>query len=549
MIQKNGHPDKLKAAGLPAFLLMILLPPLVIIPIINRTVPDPKTSREWIWAATKLRDYTTAKMYMARLIQNRPLQARYHLQYVSFHFQIPQEKRDDPSLLNEYENWIRQSDPNRSDIGYLALAQAYLKLGRPAEAMDLLGQIRRRHMRYLNTLRGQAFMQMGEPKAAQEAFETELANRGDRPGAAVELARLYIKTDQQAAMETLAADKTLRPFIPAGIIRRLALRTGRPVLYVTSMFRPLIEAGNAVGFAGAFLVLTVWVYFLHRLDPFEPEKSRWILTALGLGALTPFPAMLLYDLLETFGGLTMGQSAGRDLLYCIVGIGLIEESVKLIPVFFMIRFTKEVNESVDYIVYASLGALGFSFVENLLYFNDASLFVIKERGMICSVGHMFYTSLILYGLVLARYGKRGTAGGNLRLCFVLACTFHGIYDFFLLSNLIWPGAQFISIALAMLMAVLYVRILNNTLNQSEYFDPAKAGNFVRLRQAMGAALVVIVMFEYVGTALRYGPTLTYERFVHVIVFTWFLVLFFASTLGTYTIRAGYWLPWWKKTAM
>ncbi len=314
------------------------------------------------------------------------------------------------------------------------------------------------------------------------------------------------------------------------------------------MIRPLAEAGNAVGFAGAFLVLSVWVYFLHRLDPFEPEKSKWVLTALGLGMLTPFPAMILYDLLETFGGLTMGVSAGRDLLYCIVGIGLIEESVKLIPVLFMIRFTREVNESIDYIVYASLGAIGFSFVENLLYFNDASLFVIKERGMICSVGHMFYTSLILYGVVLARYGRRGTAGGNLLLCFVLACAFLGIYDFFLLSQLIWPGAQFISVGLAMLMAVLYVRILNNSLNQSEYFDIAKAGNFVRLRQAMGAALAGIVMFEYVGTSLRYGPTLTYERFVHVIVFTWFLVLFFASTLGTYTVRAGYWLPWWKRIA-
>lgn len=533
---------------MPAFLLMILLPPLAIIPIINRTAADPKTDREWIRAAINLGDYAAAKVYLARLIERRPLRSSYHLQYVSVHFELPEGQRNDPQMLDEYEVWTRRSDPNRRDIGYLALGQAYLKLGRPSEALGLLGQISHRKMRYLNTLRGRAFVQIGEWEAAQAAFETEIGNRGDLPGAVSELARLYASTDQQEAMDTLAADRKLRRLIPASILRRLALRTGRPILYVTSMVRPLTEAGNPVGVAGAFLILSVWVYFLHRLDPFEPEKSLWVLTALGLGMLTPFLAFVLYDLLETVVGLRMGVSPGRDLLYCIFGIGLIEESVKLLPVLFMIRFTKEVNESIDYLIYASLGALGFSFVENLLYFNDASLFIIKERGMLCCVGHMFYTSLILYGLVLARYGKRGTAGGNLLLCFVLACAFHGIYDFFLLSELIWPGARFISMGLALLKAVLYVRILNNTLNQSEYFDIAKAGTFVRIRQMLGTALVGIVMFEYVGTAVRYGPTLTYGRFMQVIVFTWFLVLFFASTLGTYTVRPRYWLPWWKKTA-
>ena len=211
----------------------------------------------------------------------------------------------------------------------------------------------------------------------------------------------------------------------------------------------------------------------------------------------------------------------------------------------LIKCTCEVNESTDYLIYAALGALGFSFIENILYFHDASLFVIKERGMLCCIGHMFYTSLVLYGLVLARYGRRGTVAGNLLFCFILAFTFHGIYDFFLITDLV-RGGRLLALGLALLQAVIFVRMLNNTLNQSEYFDEAKALRFQTLRQHLGVALVAIVLFEYTGVAFRYGPTLAYGRFISLLGFTWFLVLFFASTLGTYTVRRRLWTPLWKR---
>lgn len=543
----SGRRQAAHSPGLLPFLLLILLPPLVVIPIVNRAVsdPNPEDHIAWVRAAMKLNNYPAAEAHLAKLIEQTPLNSSYHVRYVYVHFQLPDSDRNDQALLDNYKLWAHDENAVRCDIGHLARGQAYLEMEHPDLALLDLDQVRNAKMRYLHTLKGRTCFRLGDFQKAQTEFKQEIENRGDLDGAVRGLSALYLKTDDTSGLEALFADRTLRPYIPAGAIRQLAMRKAWIWGYVYALFAPLIQSGNTVGIAGAFLILVVWVYFLRRLDPFEPEKPWAVMLTLGLGMLMPFLALVLYDLFELIIGLRPGVSTGGDLLYCILAIGMIEESVKLLPVLFMIKCTKEVNESTDYLIYASLSALGFSFVENILYFHDASLYVIKERGMICCVGHMFYTSLVMYGLVLARYGRRGSVGGNLALCFVLACVFHGIYDFLLISDVPEPMGGILALGLALVEAVLYVRMLNNTLNQSEYFDILRIGRFKTLRQVLGAALVAIVLFEYVGVSLRYGPTLTYGRFMPMIMFTWFLVFFFASTLGTYTVRRRLWLPWWK----
>ena len=57
----------------------------------------------------------------------------------------------------------------------------------------------------------------------------------------------------------------------------------------------------------------------------------------------------------------------NDIIFCIGGIGFIEELVKLIPFLLILRFTSIARKPVDYIVIASACGLGFSFFENLMY--------------------------------------------------------------------------------------------------------------------------------------------------------------------------------------
>ena len=76
---------------------------------------------------------------------------------------------------------------------------------------------------------------------------------------------------------------------------------------------------------------------------------------------------LLYDFFDYSLGFKKSGEVVNDLFYCVFGIGLIEETVKIIPFLLMLKFSRQINESIDYVIYASVSALGFAFMENLIY--------------------------------------------------------------------------------------------------------------------------------------------------------------------------------------
>lgn len=524
------------------YLLIILVPGIVIIPITQWLLPDPVNPMACVRAAMGTKNYSAALDCLTDCIKQDPLSVKYHYLYLQVHFEQDEKERDDAQVLDRYSQWANHPDPNTADIGYFGQGQFYLNTGRPDESLGCFDKIANPKLAYLYKLRGRALLQQCDFPGAEAAFRQEIENGGDVRGAVGDLARMLEDLADDAGIEALYDQPELRKNFPPAVIRRMAIRRGWIGTYLLGQWTPFWSAGNWIGIAGAGLILLVWMLFLKKLDPFEPEKPVFVVLTVGLGMLFSFVAIVLYDFYELTGFFQLGRSGFGDLLYCICRIGFIEEAVKLLPVLILIGCTRQVDESNDYLIYASLGALGFAFMENILYFKPYSLLSMKGRGMICCTGHMFYTSLVLYGIVLAKYRKKGTMVGNFVLFFLAACVLHGVYDFLLISDFLPAGFSGLAFLQALIEAVLYVRILNNTLNQSEFFDSSKIRQFRRMREFLGAALMAIVLFEYIGAAIQYGPRLTSQYAIGVIGFTWFLVLFFSSALGTYKVRRGHWQP-------
>ncbi|MEJ5258706.1 MAG: PrsW family glutamic-type intramembrane protease [Anaerohalosphaeraceae bacterium] len=546
MEAQTDNPVQPRHSVSPAFLLMVVLPPLAAVWLVNRFVPEPPDDASRLAAAVKMRNPEAVRTAVERLRTEHPASLPYHILYAETFFQKDGGASSVSALFEEYAGWLNDSEPNRRDIGRLVYALIHIKTGQLIQASAYLQQIENPHWPYVHLFLGQALAGQGNYSQARAAFEAEIQNRGHTAAAVKELADLFEKTQDSQSLRRLCENPHFRAFLPAPTVRRLALRNRQPLVYAAAVFRPFRQAAHPTGIAAAFFILLLWVGFLRRLDLFEPEKARWVWLTVLMGMAALLLVFPLGDLLAVSFSLRLNVSAGRDLLYCIVAIGLAEEAVKLLPVLVILRFTKEINESIDYLIYASLGALGFAFLENILYFDRSGLSLVKTRAMMCCVGHMFYTSLVMYGVILARYGRTGTVRRNVLFCFLLASFLHGFYDFFLISRFVWKEARLISVGLVFLEVLLYVRMLNNALNQSKYFDAAQASRLFRLRERLGAGLVGVVMLEYLAAALAVGPSLAYEQFRGTISFTWVLVFFFASALGTYNLRRGFWLPWLRK---
>ncbi|HEY8447556.1 MAG TPA: PrsW family glutamic-type intramembrane protease [Thermomicrobiales bacterium] len=158
----------------------------------------------------------------------------------------------------------------------------------------------------------------------------------------------------------------------------------------------------------AVVPAAVYSWLVLRLDRYEAEPRRAILSAFGWGAVG---AVLFSALAElVFAGVlstTVGPDAA-DFLTVAIGAPVIEEAFKggalLIILWF---FRREFDNVLDGLVYGALIGLGFAMTENIFYFGEAY----REDGA-AGLGELFVARAVVSGLGHAQYtGTTGAAIG------------------------------------------------------------------------------------------------------------------------------------------
>ena len=185
------------------------------------------------------------------------------------------------------------------------------------------------------------------------------------------------------------------------------------------------------------LPVVFWsAYHLH-VDRHLPEPPAKLALAFLLGVGSFFLGMLAYRALGLLGLRFNAFALAQDNLpglfaYAVLAIGVIEETVKLLPFLLVVVRFREFDEPIDGIVYASFIALGFAAVENILYVPLLDSTAAYARGFVAPVLHIVFASI--WGYYVGRAWLRGrnrlaaVLGGLALSAFV-----HGVYDFAVLG--------------------------------------------------------------------------------------------------------------------
>ena len=250
----------------------------------------------------------------------------------------------------------------------------------------------------------------------------------------------------------------------------------------------------------SFLLSYTWYRYLTWLDPFEREKVGWEIIVFVVASASTFLTFPLSDLVIPALGLSLDGGHWNDWWYSVIGIGLVEESVKLLPLVLLMVLTRQVDEPFDLILYGSICALGFAFVENTLYLMRSDLFAIGGRALFASVAHMFFTSIIAYSLAMARHhGRSMVLYGAFGL--ILASVAHGFYDYWLLS----PDRPHLLTMLFFLGNIhLWVAMKNNLVNLSPHYQVDMRPQPTMFRYRIINALLAIFGSTYVMKFLLDG---------------------------------------------
>ncbi|MFT4679142.1 MAG: RsiW-degrading membrane proteinase PrsW (M82 family) [Flavobacteriales bacterium] len=279
-----------------------------------------------------------------------------------------------------------------------------------------------------------------------------------------------------------------------------------------------------------------WLWYVRSLDMFEKEPVGALLLTFLMSCITIWLVFPYHDLLELFGFVLNGEP-WNDWWYCVVGIGLIEETVKIIPFLIMLRLSKEVNEPFDYIFYGAVSALGFAFIENIQYLKEGNLGSVLGRTLYASLAHMFFTSLITYAMAIAHYKKPRWKPFALPVMLVVAAIFHGFYDFWLINdtlNMAWVTTLFFLVSMQVWMTM-----KNNLVNLSPFYSNESLDWEKNMRYRIVNGLVTIFYLAYLGIFLLEGMVVANEFLVYAWTHNIYVFLFIALNFGAHEIIPGH----------
>jgi len=338
----------------------------------------------------------------------------------------------DPSPI--YQRLASCSSPHMRDIGNFGLGAIHYFQKDYDNVTPYFGQIKDNTLSEVNFIMGEIAWDKGDQAESEKRYLKEIALKGNVAESKKALAWMYYYDKDNSKFAALAYQPKSYEYLPFDPSREFYFKNGAFISYYILIVYNMFHRGNILALISALLIALVWILYLRRVDVFEKEKWLDILLALVLGALFSFITYPIEDLVRYLTGTPFINEYYHNFLYCIIGIGLLEEVTKIIPFLLLLRFSGIIKKPIDYIIYASVCALGFSMVENVLYFKSGSIDTIVIRGLISTVIHMFMTSIIAYGLVVSKYRKSINIYAAFFFYLLNAAVFHGAFDFFLLNG-------------------------------------------------------------------------------------------------------------------
>ena len=181
------------------------------------------------------------------------------------------------------------------------------------------------------------------------------------------------------------------------------------------------------------LILSIYIYS----NDVEKEPKILLFKLFGCGIISSLLVFLVsYLLFEFFPDLRINLYEFNYIKYFIYSFLLVsffEEGCKWISTRFFGYNSKYFDEAYDIIVYASFVALGFAFLENIMYVFTYGVNAAILRAVISVPGHLSFGIMMGYYMLLAKLSKTKKNHRKYMIySFIFPILIHGSYDFLLL---------------------------------------------------------------------------------------------------------------------
>ncbi|MFL2582507.1 MAG: PrsW family glutamic-type intramembrane protease [Flavobacteriales bacterium] len=532
------------------FILYVFPATLVLVVLVNLLFSNPsyQTLEEELDEYIILGDVQNQNITYWKLIQKDSTIISNHFNFLKTYFELPLAQNgrgrgvfmEYNQVVDYYRRLLSSPDYRVRDIGKFGRGMFFYHTGYIEEALTSFTNIYNQELPYLNYIYG-SYFRFGQYEKSIEYLQREIFINPQSKDSYKELANTYLLMEEPFKLDSLLLDSVSFEHASNSAKRYAYFKTKNIKAYSNAIFSRFFKGFNAYGLLGALLILIVWFVYLLFIHKFLKKRWGTAMLILFLGMIFAFGTSLLTDFNSYILGYRLKDEFFNDFIYCILGIGAIEELMKIIPLFLVMLFSKQLKEPIDYVVFASISALGFAFIENLIYFDEAGLKTIQGRSLSSTVTHMFNSSLIAYGIAIGKFAKKRNWGWYCLFFYALASIFHGFYDFWLINSLarIFSFITFIWLLVSM---VVWVSVINNCLNNSYNRSIIWTYNPEKLNSYLLFGLSAIFLLEYVLVAWRFNADIANAELKKDLSSGFFLLIFLTAKLSKFDVIPNYWAP-------
>lgn len=442
-------------------------------------------------------------------------------------------------LEKNYTRMSNSNDPHLASVGNFCLGVLTFERDTViANTEYYFNKITDNQLPFLHFYRGLISLNRDSLDAEQE-FQAELQlENGARYEPISYLSGLYFSSEPDyEKLHALMKYPEAAEVFGDALARSVLFKTSDFAGYTVWLLNSIVGRTSGIGFIAAFLIAMMWLIYIFRLDIFRPEKFISLFLFFVAGMFSVILVFFLNDSASLFVEWSITGAFFNDLFYSIIMIGIPEEFAKVLPLFILVLFGKNIKEPIDYIIYGGASALGFAFVENLIYFQEVTSGIIHGRAYFSVIGHVIDTSFVAYGFVIAKFqfrNKKNTAYVVL-LSFLAACFVHGVYDLLLFQRL-----TFLFYIFFILIVQFWVIAVNNCMNNSTHFNYRIAPRAERSRLYITMSLTAVFALEYIYVAFVHGSDGANHQLFANSGFAGLLIIFFSSNLSSFNLVKGYW---------
>ncbi len=290
----------------------------------------------------------------------------------------------------------------------------------------------------------------------------------------------------------------------------------------------------------ALFIAWIWIDYFRMIDIYERESLAYFLITFILGSLSVIIVFAL-DPVIALTNLSLKGTFINDFLFCFIRIGIPEEFAKMVPFIIMYAiFRRQINEPVDYFVYFAVSALGFSAVENVMYFTKHGPDLIIARSILATLGHIFNTSLIAWGFITFKYKTHRRPIYYLFIYFTAAALAHGFYDFWLLYEGVGHLGIFITILYFFFTISIFATILNNALNNSNFFSYKKVIDSRAVARKMLLYYLFVFIAQIILVSAVNNAVTAARGTIASLLTTGFIVVIAVVRLSRFKLIPGRW---------